>query len=189
MEKIRIGDPLQLSSDMGPLIDEEALLNIQNHKTKLSGFGHKISETPIDKKLENQGHFIAPIAYEIDELSELEKEVFGPVLHVIRYAAKDIDKIIDDIKASGYGLTFGIHSRIDSFIDHVTSRIQAGNIYVNRGTIGAVVGSQPFGGRGLSGTGPKAGGPQYLHAFATEQVISTDTTAAGGNASLVMIDP
>lgn len=187
MEKIRIGNPIHLSSDIGPLIDEEALMNIQNHKTRLGGLGHKISETPLESDLENKGHFVAPIAYEIENLSQLEKEIFGPVLHVIRYDAKNIDQIIDDINGSGYGLTFGIHSRIDSFIQHVTSRIQAGNIYVNRGTIGAVVGSQPFGGRGLSGTGPKAGGPQYLHAFASEKVISTDTTAAGGNASLVMI--
>ena len=104
------------------------------------------------------------------------------------YKPKEIDQVIDQINGLGYGLTFGVHSRIESFIKKLTSRIKCGNIYVNRGTIGAVVGVQPFGGRAMSGTGPKAGGPQYLHAFATEKVISTDTTAAGGNASLVMLD-
>lgn len=188
MQELKIGNPANISTDLGPLIDEEALRVIQQHKTRLGGFGHKIAQTPLEQSMTRNAHFFAPIAYEIDSLEFLNGEVFGPVLHVIRYKADEIDRVIDDINETGYGLTFGIHSRIQSFIDKVVSRIKVGNVYVNRGTIGAVVGVQPFGGRGLSGTGPKAGGPQYLHAFATEKVISTDTTAAGGNASLVMIE-
>ncbi len=188
LQELKIGNPAEISTDIGPLIDEEALRIVQKHKTRLSGFGHKIVQTPLEQSMTRNAHFFAPVAYEIDGLESLKSEIFGPILHVIRYKADDIDRVIDEVNETGYGLTFGIHSRIQSFIDKVVSRIKVGNVYVNRGTIGAVVGVQPFGGRGLSGTGPKAGGPQYLHAFATEKVISTDTTAAGGNASLVMIE-
>lgn len=188
MQELEVGSPVDLSTDVGPLINEEALMHVQQHKTRLGGFGRKIAQAPLDEKLKGQGHFFAPVAYEIDGLDLLRGEVFGPVLHVIRYKREDIDLIIDEINNTGYGLTFGVHSRIQSFIDKVTERIKVGNVYVNRSTIGAVVGVQPFGGRGLSGTGPKAGGPQYLRAFATEKVISTDTTAAGGNTSLVMLE-
>ncbi|MEM7617821.1 MAG: bifunctional proline dehydrogenase/L-glutamate gamma-semialdehyde dehydrogenase PutA [Pseudomonadota bacterium] len=188
MQAIKVGDPSYVSTDIGPLINEEARAIVQHHKVRLEGSGKKIAKVPIDKNLENQGTFFAPIAYEIPDINYLEKEIFGPVLHIIRFKANDIDKVIDEINATGFGLTFGIHSRIDSFIKKVTSRVKAGNVYVNKSTIGAVVGVQPFGGRGMSGTGPKAGGPQYLRAFATEKLISTDTTAAGGNTSLVMLD-
>jgi len=188
METLNIDDPSKISTDIGPLISEEARAILQHHKIRLEGFGKKIAEAPMHKDLETQGSFFAPIAYEIPDLSHLDKEIFGPALHIIRYKAGDIDKVIDEINATGFGLTFGIHSRIDSFIEKVVSRIKAGNVYVNKSTIGAVVGVQPFGGRGLSGTGPKAGGPQYLRAFASEKLISTDTTAAGGNTSLVMLD-
>ena len=122
---------------------------------------------------------------EIPSVSVLEREVFGPFLHVVRFKADELDNIIDDINATGYGLTFGIHSRIDETIEHVISRIQAGNCYINRNTIGAVVGVQPFGGMGLSGTGPKAGGPQYLHAFSTEKTVTNNIAAVGGNAELL----
>ena len=188
MEELHIGIPSNLSTDMGPVIDEEALAKLQRHRNRLSGIGKKIAQSPMKNSLEQMGHFFAPRAYEIDDLSALEEEVFGPVLHIIRYNSDDIDDVIRQINATGYGLTFGIHSRIDSFVKYVTSRVKVGNIYVNRGTTGAVVGVQPFGGRGLSGTGPKAGGPQYLRAFATEKVTSINTTAAGGNASLVMLE-
>lgn len=188
IQELKIGDPSLLSTDIGPLIDEESLMLVQQHKTRLGGFGRRIAEAPVDPEQTRYAHYFAPVAYEIDDLQFLRGEIFGPVLHIIRYKADEIDNIIDEINAQEYGLTFGVHSRIQSFIDKVVSRIKVGNVYVNRGTIGAVVGVQPFGGRGLSGTGPKAGGPQYLHAFASEQIISTDTTAAGGNASLVMID-
>lgn len=187
MQELKIGDPMDLSSDLGPLIDEQAYMNLQQHKTRLAGFGKKLAETPMDNSLQSIGHYFPPMAYQIDKATDLEGEVFGPALHVISYKLGDIDEVIADINALGYGLTFGVHSRIQSFIQKLTAQIQCGNIYINRGTIGAVVGVQPFGGRGLSGTGPKAGGPQYLHGFASEKVISTNTTAAGGNASLIML--
>lgn len=188
IQELKLGNPVQISTDIGPLIDEQALMHVQQHKTRLGGFGRKIAEAPLDMEMKKLGHFFAPCAFEINGLELLRGEVFGPILHIIRYKAEEIDTVIDDINATGYGLTFGIHSRIQGFIDKVIDRINVGNVYVNRGTIGAVVGVQPFGGRGLSGTGPKAGGPQYLRAFATEKVISTDTTAAGGNTSLVMME-
>src|SRR5262249_38291386 len=128
------------------------------------------------------GTFFAPCAFELPNLSLLKREVFGPILHVIRYAAKDLDKVLDEIIQTEYGLTFGIHSRIDATIDYIISRMPVGNSYVNRNMIGAVVGVQPFGGERLSGTGPKAGGPHYLPRLCVERAISINTTAAGGNA-------
>jgi RHH-type proline utilization regulon transcriptional repressor/proline dehydrogenase/delta 1-pyrroline-5-carboxylate dehydrogenase len=124
---------------------------------------------------------------QIDSIKQLPREVFGPVLHIIRYPAGDFDAVLDDINTTGYGLTLGVHSRIDSTVERVRARARVGNLYANRSMIGAVVGVQPFGGEGLSGTGPKAGGPRYLHRFATERAISIDTTAAGGNASLMSL--
>jgi RHH-type proline utilization regulon transcriptional repressor/proline dehydrogenase/delta 1-pyrroline-5-carboxylate dehydrogenase len=121
---------------------------------------------------------------QIDPISAIA-EVFGPILHVVRWQADRLDQVLDEIAATGYGLTLGIHSRIDETVRHILARLSVGNSYVNRSMIGAVVGVQPFGGEGLSGTGPKAGGPRYLHRFATERTVSTDTTAAGGNASLL----
>lgn len=188
MKELKLGQPQDIETDVGPLIDAEAFMAVQAHKTRLEGFSRKVARTPMDPYLRQQGHFFAPLAVEIDTLDFLQDEIFGPILHVIRYKANDINAVIDDINAQGYGLTFGIHSRVESFIKHVTSRIKAGNVYVNRGTTGAVVGVQPFGGYRLSGTGPKAGGPEYLKAFAVEKVTSTDITAAGGNAFLVMLE-
>lgn len=188
MQELKIGTPMETETDIGPLIDEEALMKVQAHKTHLTGFSRKIAETSIDDYIKQQGHFFSPLAVEIDTLDNLQGEVFGPVLHIRRFKIKEIDQVIDEINGQGYALTFGVHSRVQSFIDKVTHRIKAGNIYVNRGITGAVVGVQPFGGYRLSGTGPKAGGPQYLRAFATERVISTNTTAAGGNTSLVMLE-
>jgi RHH-type proline utilization regulon transcriptional repressor/proline dehydrogenase/delta 1-pyrroline-5-carboxylate dehydrogenase len=133
------------------------------------------------------GTFFAPRAFLIDRLAQLEREVFGPILHVIRYEASRLDAVIDAINATGYGLTVGIHSRIDSTVEHIHARLRVGNAYVNRNIIGAVVGVQPFGGEGLSGTGPKAGGPHYLYRFGTERTLAIDTTAAGGNASLLSL--
>ena len=134
-----------------------------------------------------QGVFFPPHAFEIEGIETLEREVFGPILHVVRYSRDRLDVVIDAINGAGYGLTLGIHSRIDATVAHIRRRARVGNIYVNRNQIGAVVGVQPFGGEGLSGTGPKAGGPHYLHRFATERPVSTDTTAAGGNASLLSL--
>ena len=134
-----------------------------------------------------RGHFLAPAAFEIPSLSVLKGEVFGPVLHVLRYRAGDEEALVDALNDTGYALTLGIHSRIDATAHRIVARTRAGNVYVNRNVIGAVVGVQPFGGEGLSGTGPKAGGPHYLLRFATERTLTIDTTAAGGNAQLLSL--
>ena len=126
-----------------------------------------------------------PTVIELDRARDLKEEVFGPILHVVRWQADELDALLDDIAGNGYGLTLGIHSRIDATADRIVARLANGNVYVNRSMIGAVVGTQPFGGTGLSGTGPKAGGPNYLRRFATEQVVTVNTAAAGGNASLL----
>jgi RHH-type proline utilization regulon transcriptional repressor/proline dehydrogenase/delta 1-pyrroline-5-carboxylate dehydrogenase len=131
------------------------------------------------------GTFVAPTIIALTSARDLAEEVFGPVLHVVRWRADALDRLLDDIAASGYGLTLGIHSRIDDTAEHIVRRLANGNVYVNRNMIGAVVGTQPLGGSGLSGTGPKAGGPNYLRRFATEQVVTVNTAAAGGNASLL----
>jgi len=184
MDDLEIGDPAWLSTDVGPVIDDNARRVLNDHidtmRSKAKGL---IAEAKLGPDTAN-GTFVAPIAFEIGSISELKKEVFGPVLHVVRYKAKDLDKVLDAINATGFGLTLGVHTRIDSLAEHIARRVKVGNVYVNRNQIGAVVGVQPFGGEGLSGTGPKAGGPRYLHRFATERVLTIDTTAAGGNASL-----
>ena len=131
------------------------------------------------------GTYVAPAIVELDSARELKEEVFGPVLHVVRWRAGELDELLDDIAGNGTALTLGIHSRIDATAERIAARLANGNVYVNRNMIGAVVGSQPFGGSGLSGTGPKAGGPNYLHRFALEQVVTVNTAAAGGNASLL----
>ena len=173
---MHLGDPMDPSTDIGPIIDDAALKrltdHVRDHKVRFQG------KAP-------EGRFLPPTIIELGADQPLTKEVFGPVLHVKRWKAGQLDAVIEEINATGYGLTFGLHSRIDATIAKVTAGIEAGNIYVNRNQIGAIVGSQPFGGHGMSGTGPKAGGPLYLPRFATEQVVSTDTTAAGGNASLI----
>jgi RHH-type proline utilization regulon transcriptional repressor/proline dehydrogenase/delta 1-pyrroline-5-carboxylate dehydrogenase len=132
-----------------------------------------------------RGFFVAPHIFEIARTSDLSQEIFGPVLHVVRYRASEMDALLDAIEATGYGLTLGIHTRIDASAERIAQRLSTGNIYVNRNMIGAVVGVQPFGGSGLSGTGPKAGGPDYLRRFAIEQTVSVNTAAAGGNAALL----
>jgi len=188
MAQRRVGDPEYLSTDVGPVIDKGSLEILEKHKKWLDDNAKFIAAVPLDEKLKNKGYFFAPVAYELESISQLECEVFGPILHVIRFSEKDIDRVIDDINSTGFGLTMGVHSRIESTTKHITRSIHAGNAYVNRTMIGAVVGVQPFGGQGLSGTGPKAGGPHYLYRFATERVISIDTTASGGNATLVSLE-
>ena len=187
MEELTVGDPSLLSTDVGPVIDAEARDMLQGHIKRMENEARLIHRTPMNGGTDH-GTFVAPVAFEIDGLSRLQREVFGPVLHVVRYKADRLDNVLDAINASGYGLTLGIHSRIDQSVDYIYRRLQVGNTYVNRNTIGAVVGVQPFGGQGLSGTGPKAGGPRYLHRFATEKTLSIDTTAAGGNASLMSLE-
>jgi RHH-type proline utilization regulon transcriptional repressor/proline dehydrogenase/delta 1-pyrroline-5-carboxylate dehydrogenase len=187
MEELVVGDPAFLRTDVGPVIDAEAQSTLGAHAARMKREAKLLFETLLGPGTEH-GTFFAPSAFEIDGLDRLEREVFGPVLHVIRYSADRIDQVIEAIGATGYGLTFGMHSRIDDSIDHVLDRLHVGNAYVNRNMIGAVVGVQPFGGEGLSGTGPKAGGPRYLHRFATERVVSVNTTAQGGNATLLSLE-
>ncbi|MGS4986847.1 bifunctional proline dehydrogenase/L-glutamate gamma-semialdehyde dehydrogenase PutA [Roseibium sp. RP-7] len=184
-KELSLGDPRLPSTDIGPVIDEEARDNILSHvdDMKESQKLRYAGKTP-HGKLAN-GSWVAPHIIELDKAEALTREVFGPVLHVVRYKAGDLDKVLNQIAGTGYGLTLGVHSRIDATVKKVVDRLSVGNVYVNRNTIGAVVGTQPFGGSGLSGTGPKAGGPAYLTRFALEQVVSINTAAAGGNASLV----
>jgi RHH-type proline utilization regulon transcriptional repressor/proline dehydrogenase/delta 1-pyrroline-5-carboxylate dehydrogenase len=186
MEVLRLGDPTFLSTDIGPVIDEKANAALEKHVNYLERIGKLIYRVNLPQ-LDHQEHsFFAPQAFEIDNLSQLEDEVFGPILHVIRYDSADLDKVIADINNTGYGLTLGIHSRIQETVDYIVERAHVGNIYVNRNMIGAVVGVQPFGGEGLSGTGPKAGGPHYLLRLCKERTVTIDTTAVGGNASLML---
>ncbi|MCZ6560811.1 MAG: aldehyde dehydrogenase family protein, partial [Gammaproteobacteria bacterium] len=133
-------------------------------------------------------YFFAPCAFEIDNIKRLECEVFGPILHIIRYRARDLDQVIEDVNDTGYGLTLGVHSRIDRTQKYIAEQIRAGNRYVNRNMVGAVVGVQPFGGDRLSGTGPKAGGPHYMFRFATERTLTVNSAAVGGNAGLLDLD-
>ena len=187
MAELTVGDPALLSTDVGPVIDAAALEMLETHAARMGKESRLIYECALGSQCA-AGTFFAPRAFEIESIAQLEREVFGPILHVIRFRAAEVDTVIDDINATGYGLTVGIHSRIDTSIDYIHSRLKVGNTYVNRNQIGAVVGVQPFGGEGLSGTGPKAGGPRYLHRFATERSLSVNTTAQGGNASLMSLD-
>ena len=186
MAELRIGDPALLATDVGPVIDDEARQALQRHADRMEREGRLIHLCVLPPGTEH-GSFFAPRAYEIDGAFRLQREVFGPILHVVRWPADGLDRVLDEIAATGYALTLGVHSRIDDTVNHVLARLGVGNAYVNRNMIGAVVGVQPFGGEHLSGTGPKAGGPRYLHRFATERTVSIDTTAAGGNASLLSL--
>ncbi|CAM5790591.1 trifunctional transcriptional regulator/proline dehydrogenase/L-glutamate gamma-semialdehyde dehydrogenase [Castellaniella caeni] len=163
MDELRVGRPELLSTDIGPVIDAEAQAMIERHVQGMQAAGHAVSRRALDAEQVQFGTFVAPTLIEISDVAELEREVFGPVLHVLRYQRENLDAVIDAVNERGYGLTFGVHTRLDETVHHVTERVHAGNIYVNRNIVGATVGVQPFGGEGLSGTGPKAGGPLYLH--------------------------
>ena len=168
MRELAVGDPALLATDVGPIIDAAAKAGLESHIARLEKTARLVARTPLPEGA--SGHFVAPVAFEIAFIGELEREVFGPVLHVVRYRGGELAKVVDEVNATGYGLTLGIHSRLDSTIDFVIERARAGNLYVNRNIVGAVVGVQPFGGEGKSGTGPKAGGPRYLRALAREPV-------------------
>jgi RHH-type proline utilization regulon transcriptional repressor/proline dehydrogenase/delta 1-pyrroline-5-carboxylate dehydrogenase len=187
MAELKVGDPGQLSTDVGPVIDDDALKILNDHAARMDKEAKKIAEATLDPAATSNGTFFAPRAYEIASLDILKREVFGPVLHVIRWKGSDLPKVVDAINNTGYGLTLGVHSRIDDTVEYIRSHARVGNCYVNRNQIGAVVGVQPFGGESLSGTGPKAGGPHYLLRFAGERTLTINTTAAGGNASLLTI--
>jgi RHH-type proline utilization regulon transcriptional repressor/proline dehydrogenase/delta 1-pyrroline-5-carboxylate dehydrogenase len=184
MEALKVGDPADLATDVGPVIDEAAKKVLDEHLEWLDQNAKKICRLPPPKEAAN-GCFVPPALYEIQSISELNRENFGAILHVIRFAGDKLDKVVEAINTTGYGLTLGLQSRIDTVRDYVEEHAHVGNFYVNRNQIGAVVESQPFGGEGLSGTGPKAGGPHYVARFAIERVTCIDTTAAGGNASLM----
>ena len=186
MDELKIGDPGLLSTDVGPVIDADALKILDDHAARMAKEARLIKQANAGEDAEH-GTFFAPRAWELTSLDQLHKEIFGPALHVVRWKADQLDAVIDQINATGYGLTLGVHSRIDETIDRIAARVKVGNVYVNRNQIGAVVGVQPFGGQGLSGTGPKAGGPHYLPRFATEKTVTVNTTAAGGNASLLTL--
>ena len=184
MECLGIGDPRDLTTDVGPVIDSAARQALRRHLDWLDLHARKIMRREIPDELAH-GFFVPPAMYEIDSLDQLTQENFGPILHVVRWKAGELDRVIESINRTGYGLTLGLQSRIDTTREYVEANARVGNLYVNRNQIGAVVESQPFGGEGLSGTGPKAGGPHYVARFATERVTCIDTTAAGGNASLM----
>ncbi|WP_347221827.1 aldehyde dehydrogenase family protein [Mycolicibacterium poriferae] len=167
MDELGIGDPWLLSTDVGPVIDETARKKIVDHCDKYEAKGRLTKKMAVPEK----GNFVSPAVISVSGIEELEEEIFGPVLHVATFAAKDLDKVVDSVNAKGYGLTFGVHSRVDRRVERIASRIKVGNTYVNRNQIGAIVGSQPFGGEGLSGTGPKAGGPQYVRRFLKGETV------------------
>ncbi|MEW4449221.1 bifunctional proline dehydrogenase/L-glutamate gamma-semialdehyde dehydrogenase PutA [Qipengyuania sp. JC766] len=183
-EILNVGDPALFKTDVGPVIDPDAQAALDRHVARRQQNGRPVwqHDLPIDL---SKGCFVAPTIIELDSILDLRRENFGPVLHVARFKANQLERVIEDINATEYGLTLGLHSRIDSVRAFVEARAKVGNFYVNRNQIGAVVESQPFGGEGMSGTGPKAGGPHYVAHFATERVVSIDTTAAGGNATLL----
>ncbi len=186
MQELVVGNPQELKTDVGPVIDAEAQNKLISHIRKLSQSAKWQSRANLAQDAE-KGYFVPPTAFEINGIEELSEEQFGPILHIVRYKAAELDNIINSINATGFGLTLGIHSRNESTALYIERSVKVGNTYINRNQIGAVVGVQPFGGRGLSGTGPKAGGPHYLHRFVTERTRTINTTAVGGNATLLSL--
>jgi RHH-type proline utilization regulon transcriptional repressor/proline dehydrogenase/delta 1-pyrroline-5-carboxylate dehydrogenase len=186
MDELRIGDPAQLSTDIGPVINQNACDMLHAHAARMNSetrFVHRL-ELPLEAA---KGSFFPPHVFELDSIDQLPEEIFGPILHLIRYQASKLDSVIDAVNSTGYGLTLGIHSRVQATAQYIARKARAGNIYINRNMIGAVVGVQPFGGEGLSGTGPKAGGPDYLSRLAVERTVSDNTSAVGGNAGLLSL--
>ncbi|WP_166263508.1 bifunctional proline dehydrogenase/L-glutamate gamma-semialdehyde dehydrogenase PutA [Marinobacter caseinilyticus] len=175
MEELGIGDPWLLSTDVGPVIDEAARKKIVDHCDKFERKGRLLKKLQVPEK----GTYVSPAVISVSGIEEMEEEIFGPILHVATFEAKDIDKVVDAVNAKGYGLTFGIHTRVDRRVERIAGRIKVGNVYVNRNQIGAIVGSQPFGGEGLSGTGPKAGGPQYVRRFLKGSTVQRPAESGG----------
>jgi RHH-type transcriptional regulator, proline utilization regulon repressor / proline dehydrogenase / delta 1-pyrroline-5-carboxylate dehydrogenase len=182
MDTLIIGDPADPATDIGPVIDEAAYKRLMDYReAQKANWVHTVTAPP-------NGYFVPPTIIRLKSIDALNAEWFGPILHVATWKAGTLEATIDAVNAKGFGLTMGLHSRIARTAELVEAKARVGNLYVNRSMIGAIVGSQPFGGEGLSGTGPKAGGPNYLHRFCAERVTSTDTTSAGGNASLLSLD-
>ena len=183
MQELVIGDPTSLETDIGPVIDGDARRRIQDHIDRFTRMGRRIGACSLPAACQ-EGFFVAPTVFEIERLDDLDAEVFGPVLHIIRYEHDELEQVFDDIGTSRFGLTLGVHSRIEGFAERIFESTRVGNTYINRNMVGAVVGVNPFGGQGLSGTGPKAGGPHYLLRFVTERTRTENVTARGGNAML-----
>jgi RHH-type proline utilization regulon transcriptional repressor/proline dehydrogenase/delta 1-pyrroline-5-carboxylate dehydrogenase len=181
--ELKAGDPSELSTDVGPVIDKEAFDNIQRQIERLKKEARVLVQ-PDATSASAMPNLIAPHAFEVKSIADVTSEIFGPVLQIVRWSGDPAD-VITQINALGYGLTMGIQTRIDSRANALAHAAHIGNVYINRNMIGAVVGVQPFGGEGLSGTGPKAGGPHYLYRFCAEQTVTVNTTAAGGNAALL----
>jgi RHH-type proline utilization regulon transcriptional repressor/proline dehydrogenase/delta 1-pyrroline-5-carboxylate dehydrogenase len=188
MRELKLGDPRHIATHIGPVIDAAAKQKLESWIAAMAHAGRVILCCDGDSSHPAGGTYVAPAVIALDRARDLKEEVFGPVLHVVRWRADELGTLIDDVAANGTALTLGIHSRIDLTADRIAARLASGNVYVNRNMIGAVVGSQPFGGTHLSGTGPKAGGPNTLRRFATEQVVTVNTAAAGGNAGLLAQD-
>ncbi|MEJ0039525.1 MAG: bifunctional proline dehydrogenase/L-glutamate gamma-semialdehyde dehydrogenase PutA [Gammaproteobacteria bacterium] len=184
MKCLVIGDPSRLATDVGPMIDGAAVTRMREHAERMRGESTLLHACALDASHE-RGHFFPPHLFELRALDQVGTEIFGPILHVARYRADDLPRVLEAIRATQFGLTLGVHSRLASLAAHVFRSTRAGNVYVNRNMIGAVVGVQPFGGQGLSGTGPKAGGPHYLPRFAAERTLTLNTAAAGGNVELM----
>jgi RHH-type proline utilization regulon transcriptional repressor/proline dehydrogenase/delta 1-pyrroline-5-carboxylate dehydrogenase len=183
--ELALGDPRDPATHVGPVIDAEAKRRLDRWIADMEGQGRVSFRWDRERPLPGVGSYVAPTIVTLDRARDLGEEVFGPILHVMRWRADELDTLLDDIAGNGYALTLGIHSRIDATVARIAARLPHGNVYVNRNMIGAVVGTQPFGGSHLSGTGPKAGGPNYLRRFAVEQVVTINTAAAGGNVSLL----
>jgi RHH-type proline utilization regulon transcriptional repressor/proline dehydrogenase/delta 1-pyrroline-5-carboxylate dehydrogenase len=186
--ELKVGDPREVATHLGPVIDAEAKQKLDHWIAGHERAGHVRFRWDRDQALPARGTYVGPAIIELGSAGDLTEEVFGPVLHVVRWRAEALDALLDDIGANGTALTLGIQSRIDHTVERIAARLPHGNVYVNRNMIGAVVGTQPFGGSHLSGTGPKAGGPNYLRRFSSEQIVTVNTAAAGGNASLLAQD-
>ena len=184
MAELTVGDPRWLATDVGPVIDAASRDALQEHVEGMRATERVLYQTPLGPECA-RGTFVPPTLLELGDAAALTREVFGPILHVVRYEAAHLRAVCDAVNASGYGLTLGIHSRIDATVAEVRARTRVGNLYVNRSIIGAVVGVQPFGGQGLSGTGPKAGGPEALSRYAVERAVSVNITAQGGDPALL----
>ena len=184
LAELRLGDPADLATDVGPVIDDEAFASIGQHLQRLHHDAKLLGQAPLPLPPSSVQRLVAPVAFEIQRIADLREEIFGPVLHVVRWNGH-VDDVVRQINALGYGLTLGVQTRIDSRAQRIAAAARVGNVYVNRNMIGAVVGVQPFGGEGLSGTGPKAGGPHYLYRFCAEQTVTINTAAAGGNVELL----
>jgi RHH-type proline utilization regulon transcriptional repressor/proline dehydrogenase/delta 1-pyrroline-5-carboxylate dehydrogenase len=184
MDELIIGDPADLQTDVGPVITSLAAEGLMRHIARMRTEARIIKACRLDDS-HAHGSFVAPHLVELSSAAQLTREEFGPILHVVRYRASEIKAVLASIRASNYGLTLGVQTRLESFWREIFADTTVGNTYVNRNIIGAVVGVQPFGGTGLSGTGPKAGGPHYLPRFAIERTLTVNTTATGGNAALL----